>query len=85
MKKLAAIFLLLTVFLLSAGESYTFHLLSDLHPGAPDTYHPTRFKGDIHRAGNGFATLHVSDSGVSLKYHGPGIAAPAVTLPVIKK
>ena len=35
--------------------------------------------------GNGFATLHVSDNGVSVKYHGPGIAAPAVTLPVIKK
>ena len=50
MKKLAAIFLLFTAFLLSAGESYSFHLLSDLHLGAADTYHPTRFKGDIHRA-----------------------------------
>ena len=50
MKRLATIFLLLTVFLLGAGESYSFHLLSDLHLGAADTYHPTRFKGNIHRA-----------------------------------
>lgn len=51
MKKIYLLLLLfLTVSLLPAGETYSFYLLSDMHLGAPETYNPKRFRGDIHRA-----------------------------------
>lgn len=42
--------LLLAGVLVSAGETYSFYLLSDTHWGAAETYDTKRFRGDIHRA-----------------------------------
>ncbi|MBR1952447.1 MAG: metallophosphoesterase [Lentisphaeria bacterium] len=50
MKKILIFVSVLTVFILAAQESYSFYLLSDLHLGAPGTYDPKRFRGNIHRA-----------------------------------
>ena len=50
MKKITLLLALSAVMYLCAGESYSFHLLSDLHLGPADTYHPTRFKGNRLRA-----------------------------------
>ena len=49
MKKIILLTVLSTALFLAAGESYTFHLLSDLHLGSADTFHPTRFKGNKQR------------------------------------
>ena len=50
MKKIILLFVLSAAIQLCAGESYSFHLLSDLHLGPADTYHPTRVKGNRQRA-----------------------------------
>ena len=50
MKKFILLLTLAAAIHLCAGESYSFHLISDLHLGPADTYHPTRFKGNRQRA-----------------------------------
>ena len=50
MKKIALLLTLSAALYLCAGESYSFHLISDLHLGPADTYHATRFKGNRQRA-----------------------------------